>query len=242
MQLAFSILSWGAWSPEYQQQQDWQQWQSSNCALDDSDRIAPKLPQVAAMQRRRFSRLSKMMLEAAFQAEAPSQCRSVFASRHGELNRTIELLQDIIARQPLSPMGFSQSVHNTASGLFGIVTGNTGASTSVAAGTDTLSQAMLEAWAQLAEDPSPLLLVFGDDPVPPVYDEFTQEMELPLALSLQLAPADVTGIARVTLSQQTGAGQPLSFGALLQALANGTAIHGQLAYWHWQLEPSREPL
>ncbi len=149
----YSLL--GAWSPEYQQQQDWQQWQSSNCALDDSDRIAPKLPQVAAMQRRRFSRLSKMMLEAAFQAEAPSQCRSVFASRHGELNRTIELLQDIIARQPLSPMGFSQSVHNTASGLFGIVTGNTGASTSVAAGTDTLSQAMLEAWAQLAEDPSP---------------------------------------------------------------------------------------
>lgn len=164
MQLRFSILSWGAWAPKYPQRDDWQTWckHSADTSKDDLEGISPTLPQVPAMQRRRFSRLTKMMLDVCFQCEAAPNCRSIFASRHGELHRTIGLLEDIIEKQPLSPLGFSQSVHNTGSGIFGILTNNTAPSTSIAAGTETLSQAMVEAFAQLHQSPEPLLLVFGE--------------------------------------------------------------------------------
>ncbi|MCL1075751.1 beta-ketoacyl synthase chain length factor [Shewanella dokdonensis] len=234
MQLAFSILSWGAWSPDYQQQQDWQHWQHADKVAPVSA-AAPSLTQIPSMQKRRFSRLTKMMLEAAFQAAAPQHCRSVFASRHGELHRTVVLLEDILSKQPLSPTGFSQSVHNTASGVFGIVTQNQAASTSIAAGSHTLAQALLESWGQLAEDPSPILLVFGDDPVPPVYDKFTDEPEYPLALALVLAPAPHPGIATLTLTPQKVETRQLCYGELLQSLATGDCLDGALAGMQWQL-------
>lgn len=247
MQLTFSILSWGAWTPQYPHSDSWQNWCENSAAssLDTtpsnttlSESSAPALKQVPAMQRRRFSRLTKMMLEASFQCNLAPNCRSIFASRHGELPRTIGLLEEIIAKQALSPLGFSQSVHNTASGIFGIVTANTAPSTSIAAGTETLSQAMVEAFVQLAQSPEPLLLVFGDDPVPPVYDEFTQEFELPLALGLQLAPFDAPASAKLTVSRIVAPTEltPLTYGAFIHALATAQNISGCLSQWHWSLE------
>uniref|UniRef100_Q0HQF1 Beta-ketoacyl synthase-like N-terminal domain-containing protein n=1 Tax=Shewanella sp. (strain MR-7) TaxID=60481 RepID=Q0HQF1_SHESR len=242
MQLKFSILSWGAWAPKYPQRDDWQNWckhSADTSKENDLEGISPALSQVPAMQRRRFSRLTKMMLEVSFQCEAAPNCRSIFASRHGELHRTIGLLEDIIEKQPLSPLGFSQSVHNTGSGIFGILTNNTAPSTSIAAGTETLSQAMVEAFAQLHQSPEPLLLVFGDDPVPPVYDEFTRELELPLALGLTLASADESATVTLTLRQLTAEQQqnatPLSYGMLVHALATSQDIAGCLSHWHWSL-------
>ncbi|QSX37043.1 beta-ketoacyl synthase chain length factor [Shewanella sedimentimangrovi] len=232
MQLTFSLISWGAWSPDCQHRDAWSAWHAQQ--ESPNNEAIPALAHVPAMQRRRFSRLTRMMLEVAHQACAPDNCRSVFASRHGELNRTIDLLQNIIGDEPLSPMGFSQSVHNTASGLFGIVHQNRAASTSIAAGTETLSQAMVEAYAQLAEDPEPLLLVFGDDPVPPVYDEYTSEYELPLAMGLVLAPAGVTGKPQLTLKNSREL-PGMGFGRLLHALATGQDCQGQLSRWDWKL-------
>lgn len=243
MQLTFSILSWGAWTPQYSNSDSWQSWREDSAAatLDTTllpEISAPALKQVPAMQRRRFSRLTKMMLEAGFQCNMAPNCRSIFASRHGELPRTIGLLEDIIAKQPLSPLGFSQSVHNTASGIFGIVTANTAPSTSVAAGTETLSQAMIEAFAQLAQSPEPILLVFGDDPVPQVYDEFTQETELPLALGLQLAPFDAPAATKLTVSRIATSAEinPLTYDEFIHALATAQNISGWLSHWHWSLK------
>ncbi len=46
----------------------------------------------------------------------------IFTSQHGELKTTLELLVSCAKGEPLSPTAFSQSVHNTASGLFTITT------------------------------------------------------------------------------------------------------------------------
>jgi hypothetical protein len=231
VQLTFSVMAWGGWSPAYQDRESWADWQKT--LSEPNSTVTPALPQVPAMQRRRFSRLSRMMLDVAFQCEPASQCRSVFASRHGELNRTIDLLHSVIIREPLSPMGFSQSVHNTASGLFGILSENRAASTSVAAGTESLSQAMVEAYAQLIEDPSPLLLVFGDDPVPPVYNDYTEEFELPLALGMVLAP-NSSGAPKLTLTKDNKL-EPMSYGQLLASLAKGENCQGHLSGFDWSL-------
>lgn len=243
MQIAFDILSWSAWSPEFQTNEAWLNWQAPNINHSLSD-LAPSLPQIPTMQRRRYSRLSKMMLHAALNCHASSDCRSVFASRHGELTRTIGLLEDIVAKQPLSPTAFSQSVHNTSSGLYGMAQGNKTSSTSIAAGTQTLPQALIETFAQLECEASPVLFVFGDDPVPPVYNEFINEIELPISLGLQLA---VKGgeyqqppIATLTLNDDlTSCSQDsdICLSQLIHHLASLTPLRGQLCQWHWTLEP-----
>ncbi len=241
MRLHFHIHSAGAWSPHYQQLDDWQQWPSIANETETSAQAVPALKQVPAMQRRRFSKLTKMLLEVAFQCEAPSQCRTIFASRHGELNRTVDLLQDIVRQQPISPIGFSQSVHNTASGIFSILTDNRSPSTSIAASENTLSQAIIEAYGQLAEDNSPLLLVFGDEPVSDIYKEFTQEPELPIALALQLSLAapeqkGLTLTLDTTPSATELAAVPeIGFGQLLHAIASLQPLEGRLNQYLYRI-------
>ncbi|MCW3172737.1 beta-ketoacyl synthase chain length factor [Shewanella subflava] len=243
MQLAFDILSWGAWTPDFQTKESWLNWQSPNHDAAPTS-VAPALPHIPAMQRRRFSRLTKMMLHVAFECQAQSHTRSVFASRHGELNRTIGLLEDVIAKQPLSPMAFSQSVHNTGSGIYGIVSGNTASSTSIAAGAQSLPQVFIETYGQLVANPAPVLLIFADEPVPPVYNEFINEVELSISLGVLLTLASDTpnphSIARLTLTppdtrQHTDAALCLS--QLIHHLASNKALKGKMCRWHWALTP-----
>jgi len=42
----------------------------------------------------------------------------VFASRHGEADRTLAILQDLAAGAEVSPTLFSMSVHNSVPGLW----------------------------------------------------------------------------------------------------------------------------
>lgn len=235
MQLIFSICSWGAWSPRYQQATDWQNWQEARSSHDSDLPNAPKLAQVPAMQRRRYSALTKMQLEAAFQCDAPQQCRTIFSSRHGELNRTLGLLDNVVNREALSPTAFSQSVHNTASGIYSILKGNRSSSTSISAGEETLYQALVEAYAQLHEDPTPLLLVFGDEPVPQVYRQFTDEPELPISMAFVLTLATPeSGQPQLTIDN-TSSAEELSYGELLYSLATKRPLSGMLSKHHWQL-------
>ncbi|RTR29323.1 beta-ketoacyl synthase chain length factor [Shewanella atlantica] len=235
MQLIFSICSWGAWSPQYQLASDWQNWQETGSDHDSDLPGAPKLAQVPAMQRRRYSALTKMQLEAAFQCDAPQQCRTIFSSRHGELNRTLGLLDNVVNQEALSPTAFSQSVHNTASGIYSILKGNRASSTSIAAGSETLYQALVEAYAQLHEDPTPLLLVFGDEPVPQVYSQFTDEPELPLSMAFVLTLATPEpGQPQLTIGNITSA-DDVSYGEILHSLATNQPLSGTLSKHHWQL-------
>lgn len=237
MHLKFSILSWGAWSPQQQQAESWQHWPTSDSAEMEQTSATPKLAHVPAMQRRRLSKLTKIVLEAVHQCSPAAQCRSIFASQHGEINRTIGLLNDIVDESPLSPTGFSQSVHNTASGIFSIFNDNRASSTSIAAGKNTFSQAFIEAYGQLYADPDPLLLVYADEPVPPVYSQFSSEPEWPIAIAFMLAPPNNSkAIANLTLTPISAQNQyPLNYGELVACIANKRNISGTLSGWHWEL-------
>ncbi|WP_028773461.1 beta-ketoacyl synthase chain length factor [Shewanella waksmanii] len=236
MQLSLGIQSIGAWSPEYQTLSHWLDWPQSPISELDPE-AKPKLAQVPAMQRRRFSRLSKMLLEVAFQCQAPAQCRSIFASRHGELHRTLGLLKDIIKDEPISPIGFSQSVHNTASGLYTILTDNQAPSTSIAACQQSLLQALIEAYCQLAQQPEPLLLAFGDEPVPDIYANFVNESELPIAMALLLTPSGQGELGQLTVNTRNTQGEPLSYGAIIHAIATGHSLTGQFQGYQWCINP-----
>jgi hypothetical protein len=121
-------------------------------------------------------------------AEDVPDLRLVFASQHGELGYTIALLRSLAAAEPLSPTLFSLSVHNSAPGLFSTLRGDRAESTALAAGEETLGHALLEAYCQLHADPArPVLIVYGDRPLPDEYREFAPESEDPHAQGVALA-------------------------------------------------------
>ncbi|WP_299493315.1 beta-ketoacyl synthase chain length factor [uncultured Shewanella sp.] len=237
MRLTFDIISWGAWSPLYQEALDWQHWQAPLTAVPSSTR-PPDLQQIPANQRRRLSPLTKIILAATFQANPPAQCRSIFASQHGEINRTMSLLSDITNAQSLSPTSFSQSVHNTASGMFSILTKNKAASTAIAAGTESLSQAVIESYVQLHENPEPILLVYGDEPVPSIFQRFNTQPEWPIAMAFVLSQQSTnTHLAKLTIdtNYQTKTEKHLKFGEILHALACQSSLSGIMNNQLWTL-------
>jgi hypothetical protein len=191
MNLQLSLLAWSAWAPALENRAQWCAWADGLREMGSEGQ--PALAFVPALARRRMSRLTRMAIQAAedCRGEQP-YLPSVFASRHGEIQRSFAILQAIIQAQPLSPTDFSLSVHNTAAGLYAIQRADRSPSTTISAGIDTLEMAFIEVFAQLhagkqlqAGEPE-VLLVIADEPVPEIYGTFIAEREYPYALALRL--------------------------------------------------------
>lgn len=133
-------------------------------------------PPMAALPKtmpRRMSRLSRAVLScvsrvAAAVGEQVLQYPVVYASRYGEIARTLALFAEYEQYGGMSPAGFSVSVHNAPASLLGLVTGNCQSSTTLAAGEESLRMGVLEAALRCVD--SPCLLVYGDE----------QQMEQPV--------------------------------------------------------------
>ena len=125
-----------------------------------------------AALRRRSSLTTRMAVTAAVhaceQADVdPGVTPSVFASVGGEIQVTDALcraLTDIDAL--LSPTQFHNSVHNTTSGYWSILTGCRAPTTAIAAVDDTFAMGVLEACSQLQQSPGNILLVCYDEDWP----------------------------------------------------------------------------
>jgi hypothetical protein len=177
-----------------------------------------------------------MMLHVAHDCAGEARgLRLVFASQHGELGYTVPLLRALAAGEPLSPNTFSLSVHNGAAGLFSIVRGDRSEATALAAGEETLGQALVEAHGQLDADPRPVLVVYGDGEFPEEYRPWADGTQpRALALLLERDAARKTAIAFGASSDA-----PRSAGsqaeALVPHLADGSAGSwtGTQRTWSW---------
>ncbi|WP_031359253.1 beta-ketoacyl synthase chain length factor [Caballeronia sordidicola] len=129
--------------------------------------------------RRRLSSLSRSALKVAHDCVAElDRVRVVFASRHGELRRTTEILRAISTGEPVSPTAFSLSVLNAMTGIFGIARGDRSPASAISAGAQTLGFALLEAHAQFEADPSsPVLVVYADEPADAAYGTIEDEVQ-----------------------------------------------------------------
>lgn len=149
----------------------WSSWPATASAAPDIGFIEP-------IVRRRLSTLSKVALKVAHDCVGQDPVRVVFASRHGELRRTTDILRSISAGEPVSPTAFSLSVLNAMTGVFGIARGDRSAASAISAGAQTLGYALLEAHAQYATQPdSPVLLVYADEPADAAYGTIEDEVQ-----------------------------------------------------------------
>jgi len=184
-----SLLRWSAWAPGLESREQWEAWARVPEPLPPSG--VPDAKFLPAMLRRRCTPLTRTMLTAAFGAAEPDELarlRTVFSSRHGSINESIGLLENVVRREKLSPATFSHTVHNAQAGLFSIASGNRRASASLAAQDDTHAHGWLEALAQLEREPArPLLLVTGDVPLAPTFAPLVQEPVCSYAVAWLLA-------------------------------------------------------
>lgn len=195
------LRNWSAWSPGREDEAAWRQW-----ALDPEPLARDGCPEarfLPALLRRRCSPLSRIVLTAAFECcpdYERSDVRTVFASRHGNINESIDLVESIARKQPISPTRFSHTVHNAQAGLFSIAAGNRKTSSSIAALEDTFACGYIEALTHLQREPErAVLLVVADVPLAPTFATLIEEPAASYGVSLLLGSA--------------GDGPTISFGA-----------------------------
>jgi hypothetical protein len=140
--------------------------------------------------------------EAIQQAEVDAcEVASVFASSEGETNVLDRLCTALATPQrTISPTLFHHSVHNAASGYWGIATGSQQSSTVLACYDSSFCAALLEAAAYVQIEERPVLLVAYDlPPPPPLYAARPLREGFAAALLLTRIPAPRT-FARLDLA------------------------------------------
>lgn len=234
----FSIDQWRAWAPGIESADDWARWSTAPWLPVTAD-AQPEVGFLQAMQRRRLSRLARMTFAVAWPlAEGRAPMPLVFASRHGETPRNLELLSDLARQAPLSPTQFSLSVHNAVIGLWSIMRNDSSEMTAIAAAGDGLEQGLLEAALLLTDGHPEVLLVVAEDDQPAVYQPWISDVPFPHALALRLTPGQDWSLH----SQPATATQPcaehwpnaLQLVRALNARAQQLSTVGPRRRWHWQ--------
>ncbi|MDA7746962.1 beta-ketoacyl synthase chain length factor [Psychromonas sp.] len=233
----FNIDSWLALSPGLITQNDWINWSKKSRQWPDELVDAP-VNLIKPMMRRRMSSLSKLALQTALQISQDEKIDYiVFSSRHGEMTRTVKLIQDILVGEDASPTAFSQSVHNTAAGLFTISENRAVPVTSIAAVESTLHHAFIEAAIYLKEYPLNLVLIVDfDEPLPEPYKKYESDNPYQgYAFSALLSTGNDFQLSWCKNSVQTPppSCQSLSIIEFLLQEKNKTTIYDHRLSWSW---------
>ncbi|WP_020481183.1 beta-ketoacyl synthase chain length factor [Methylomonas sp. MK1] len=124
---------------------------------------------IPPLLRRRSSQAMQMAFSVATAAceqaqRSPTTLPTIFASVAGEIRTTDQICTELVkADGVISPAAFHNSVQNTVAGYWSIAQQCIQPATALAAGSDTLAMALLEAWCQLSCEGGELLLVCYDE-------------------------------------------------------------------------------
>jgi len=183
--VSFQIEAWTAMAPGLEQQEDWKTWLTDPQPID-SALSKQSLKQLPPLLRRRFNTLGKCAVGAALNLlKDGEQLPSIFASRHGDTELTLSLLEDMGRDEPMSPTGFSLAVHNAVSGLYSIARKDVSAVTAIASMEGLIISALLEAIGQLQTTERVLCIIY-DVPLPELYQPYTSSVPFPYAIAMVL--------------------------------------------------------
>ena len=203
-QFQFRVLDWAAYADGCTSKSDWIYWASllataPNRLVHD----VPELTEMSPMLRRRVSRIGRLACQVAYWCQNnTNDVPLVFASRYGDAGRSLALLGELIHDRPVSPNGFSLSVHNAISGLYSMATAQHQNIIAVAAGRATTVAALIEAAGLLFDGHPEVLIVHYEAPLPDAYSEFQDETacEYAWAWRLALSTGDECGNKRITMA------------------------------------------
>jgi len=204
--------------------------------------VIPPLECLPPAERRRTGKVVRLALSVGLEAVRnagadAATLHAVFSSSGGDGENCHEICQVLAgAERQISPTRFHNSVHNAASGYWGIATGATAASNALCAHDASFAAGLLEALAQIRTDETAVLLIAYDADYPepirarrPIPDTFGVALLLTptatkgslarISAELSTAPAVLLPDTRLeALRAQVPAARSLPF---LQMLARG---------------------
>jgi len=238
--LPLVVKQWSAWSPHLHNHDDWLSWaratpMAMQPALDETqvmaarDTIRRTLP---LPLRRHTSPTTQMVLATCAPLVTKQPIDYVlFCSQHGELQRSMQLLNDIATQTLLSPADFTHSVHNIAVGLLAIWQYLTVNTQSIAAGAQTFMMGMIDAMAWLQLHPGKtVLLAMYDDVIPVPYQSLVYTPHAPYVLALLLTTG-TKDTASCLLPQLTSTTPKMA-----------SLLPPALTFLAWLLQTSQQPL
>ncbi len=212
----FIIHQWHCWPPLSSETQT---------AVEQQKTLLASVPK---MLRRRLTPLAKTVFCAILQQQANyAEIPIVFSSSHGELEKSLRMMEMIEDNQEISPTQFSLSVHNAIAGLFSIAFNNKQQISVLAPGEDGVAAGFLEACGLLEEGENAVLLVFYDESLPAFFP--TQPYRLSddksLAVALWLSKCGEGTSLTLELTPTTGQDgeQPIQLIRLLEFLSTSQA-------------------
>jgi len=203
------------------------------------DSPQPELPELPMLLRRRAAPVDRLALRAALDCLAQwpqAPAASLFASRHGEVQRSVEILDSLKQGESPSAMAFSLSVHNAAAGLLSLARHDKAPSSALSAGPDSLGLALFEAAALLKTAAGPVLVVAYDEALPSALKPFADDEDLPYGLALLLG-TEGGSACTLNLGEGQAAASQIAQGkrlglALRQGLSQADLSCGPRP-WHW---------
>ena len=154
----------------------------------------------------------------------------VFASQHGNIERTVKLLHQVITEEALSPADFGMSVHNALVGIASINWSITESHTAVAAGQESLLAGITEAICQVNDVNGPVILCYIDLPLPDVYKHLEHENPVGAALAIRFEPVSESNQSANYTANFTPASQTAQISAQKQAQQFAVLLEKGLAY------------
>ncbi|MDI4635516.1 beta-ketoacyl synthase chain length factor [Pelomonas sp. V22] len=236
----FRVRRWAAWAPGLQTQEAWGAWLAAPAwPLPAKEAVAP-LAEVPAMTRRRIDPLGRAALQVAWwaQGDAPTG-PVVFASRWGEIARSVALLKQLAEGEALSPTSFSLSVHNASSALYSIARGDTANYSALSAGPASAAAGVCEALGLLADGAPQVLVVSVEGELPEPYQSFEKQPGPLRAWAALLESADSGLRLRATPPETVTDGEPawlppdLATLRFLAGSAPSWEQRGSAGGWSW---------
>lgn len=231
-----AVKRWNAWLPGIQGEAACAQWAAGSVLPDTS--AQPDVTAVPAMLRRRLGSVGKPVAAVAWDlVEAGCRQSLVFASRHGDQSKTLQLLAEIGAESPLSPAAFSMSVHNAIAGLLSIAKDATGPHTALSADQRLLSAAITESYGQLMAGAESVVCVVYDLPLPSDY-HYADNQAFPYALALELTLQEGQGLTLMPNPEGDSGQQEPEAVSWLRWWSKGApgslALQDSVGGWQWQ--------
>lgn len=195
-------------------------------------------------QSRRMSELTRISVDLALKVSGGKNIdHVVFASRHGELINSTELLSMMAEGEILSPTLFSQSVHNTAVGVYSVLAKNRAAATAVAAGANSFHMGLISSYAFLQKHPQAnILYISADQLIPEAFSTSLKEENRVYALAAVLNLRPLGRSVRLSQESLQSVAEPIM---ALQAVSflkwffspqatQSTKIEGEGFVWNWK--------
>ncbi len=195
MEISFAISELSGWQAMLDE--------STNIPADFTISATPDVAIIPPMLRRRLNVLGRACAsEVLKHLKNGENIPIVYCSQHGDIERTLNILNELVNNQPVSPMHFSLAVHNAICGVLSIHAGLTSNISSLAADQQGLVPVLLEAAGILISGTEKVLCVICDVQLPEIYRDGQSLPKTSYAISFVITQSLGINLTLAQLSQE----------------------------------------